>query len=251
MTTQTLEDMLAMGLDKVTYWDSMIQEEITAFLKRKATNVCLLDIGCGAGKWDELSYRILTFKRSYNGLIVGLDLSKSSVMKAKELNLANKNVNYVVADAAHVPFASQTFNTVFVIALMHHLSSYKDIHEVLLEIKRLTKDETFVFLVENTVDNPLKNLLIKLWTTHKSADLHLEGFTSSGFIKLLNKSSFQIIQRKYENLFLVYLCTVLGFVKIILPSGLISFLGNLENCLIQIGFWRYCATVHLMVKIHP
>lgn len=252
MTSQTLEDILAMGLDEITYWDSMIQNEITAFLKSKTSNVYLLDIGCGAGKWDELSSQILTQSGFCNDLIIGLDLSKSSVMKAKKLNLCNKNVSYVVADAAHIPFASQTFNAVFVIALMHHLLSYQDIREVLLEIKRLTKGETFVLLVENTVDNPLKNLLIKLWKTHKSTDLHLEGFTSFGFIELLRRNGFHIIQRKYENLFLVYLCTALGvgLVRIILPNRLISFLHKLENSLIQIGFWRYCATLHLMTKIH-
>lgn len=122
MTSRPLEDMLAMGSDEITYWDLMIKDEIDDFLNCNTTNVCLLDIGCGAGKWDELSSQIFAEKKSSNNSIIGLDLCKSSVLKAKKLNSKKGYVNYIVADAAHTPFAPNTFNSVFVIALLHHLS---------------------------------------------------------------------------------------------------------------------------------
>lgn len=120
---------------------------------------------------------------------------------------------------------------------------------MLSEIKRVTKGEISVLLVENTVDNPFKNLLIKGWKTHKSSELHLEGFTSSELVKLLKSNDFKVVQSKYENLFLVYVCTILGLFRITLPNKLICVLHRLENRLIQSAFWKYCATIHLLTKV--
>jgi ubiquinone/menaquinone biosynthesis C-methylase UbiE len=250
MVPQTLEDLLAMGYDKITYWDSLIQEDITDFLKNKKTGICLLDIGCGAGKWDALSSQIFSSDGT-NSLIIGLDLSRESISRAKSSNLSGCT-DYVVADASRIPFVKETFNAIFVIALLHHLSSYEAIQGVLKEIKRLVKGETCVLIVENTVDNPFKNLLVKNWRTHKSTDLHLEGFTSSMLLSLLEEENFQIIFTKYENLFLVYLCTVLGVLfRITLPSRLIITLNRMERYFVEKGFWRYSATIHLMTKSPP
>ncbi len=238
-----------MGCDKPTYWESMIKDDVTGLLRIvKKSNVYLLDVGCGAGKWDVLSSEILSTERDFTNFIMGFDISKEAVMKAHKAKFYKVKTNYALANASHIPVTDETFNLAFEIAILHHLSNYKVLQEVLKEIRRVTKNNSFVLFVENTIDNPFKNSLVKLWKSQKSNHLHLECFTSSLLLESLKENGFRLVERKYENLFLVYVCTVLGFIGITLPKKLISFLNKIEMHLIHMGFWRYCATVHLIVK---
>ena len=246
MPSQDLEDLLSMGSETITYWDSMIGADIANFLKGlKTSQIKLLDVGCGAGKWDRLSSRILSPSKD---LIMGLDLSKHSLSTAKKANSKSRITEYVFADASRIPFASGSFNAVLVICLLHHLSNDCALREVLNELKRLTTGSNLVLFVENTVDNPFKNFLVNTWKRHKSAELHLHGFSSPELIEMLRQNGFQLVDRSYENLFLVYALTVLGFFRITMPNWLIFRLHRLENLLIRSGFWKYCGTVHLTVK---
>ncbi len=243
------EHLFSMGCDKPTYWESMIKDEVTRLLNTaKKSNVYLLDVGCGAGKWDVLSCEILSNEGDLTNFIMGFDISKEAIMKAQKGKLGKVKTYYALVDASHIPVPDETFNIAFEIAILHHLSNYKVLQEVLKEIRRVTENNSIILFVENTIDNPFKNSLVKLWKSQKSTHLHLECFTSSLLLESLNNSGFRLVELKYENLVLVYVCTVLGFIGITLPKGLISFLNKIEKYLINMGFWRYCATVHLIVK---
>ena len=189
---------------------------------------------------------VLSSEKHLNYSIVGFDISKAPVFHAKTRRGASGQ--YILADASSIPLTDDAFNLVIVIAVLHHLTNKIAVEQLMGEVKRLTNPGASVLFVENTIDNQLKNSLVKSWRKISSSDLHLYGFTSNQLIEMLKASGFKIVECKYENLFVVYLCTVLGIFGVVLPSVLVSYLKRFEKRIIQIGFWRYCATVHLIVK---
>ncbi len=237
-----------MGNSEITPWESLIADNIRSLLKTaNRSDVRLLDIGCGAGKWDIFASEVLSNENKSNSMIVGFDISKMPILQAK-VRQGKIPRGYIVADASSIPLTNNNFNLVIVIAVLHHLSNQEAFQRLIKEVKRVANDNAFLLFVENTIDNPLKNYLVKSWRKIGSSDLHLHGFTSNELIELLKTSGFTIVDRKYENLFVVYTCTALGVYGIKLPTIIISHLNRLERRLIQSGFWKYCATVHLIVK---
>ena len=79
-----------------------------------------------------------------------------------------------------------------VIAVLHHLSNHEAFQRLIKEVKRVANDNASVLFVENTIDNPLKNYLVKSWRKIGSSDLHLHGFTSNELIELLKTNGFRL-----------------------------------------------------------
>ena len=195
-----------------------------------------------------LASEVLSTKKGFNSMIVGFDISKKTIFHAKARQ-GKITREYFVADASNIPLANNNFNAVIVIAVLHHLSNQEAFIRLIKEVKRVANENAFVLFVENTIDNPFKNYLVKSYRKKfSSSDLHLNGFTSNELIELLKTNGFEIWNSKYENLFVVYLCTALGFYGVTLPSRLIFHLKRFEKRLIHGGFWKYSATIHLIVK---
>jgi SAM-dependent methyltransferase len=243
------EYLFSMGNSEITPWESMIADNIRLLLKTvNKSDARLLDIGCGAGKWDIFASEVLSTRKGFNSMIVGFDISKKPIFHAKARQ-GKVTRGYFVADASNIPLTNKNFDVVIVVAVLHHLSNQEAFIRLIKEVKRVAIDNALVLFVENTLDNPFKNYLVKSYRKKfSSSDLHLYGFTSNDLIELLRTNGFEIRNRKYENLFVVYLCTALGFYGVTLPSRLIFHLKRFEKILIQGGFWKYCATVHLIVK---
>jgi ubiquinone/menaquinone biosynthesis C-methylase UbiE len=243
------EYFFSMGNSEITPWESLIADNIRFLLKTaNKPDVCLLDIGCGAGKWDIFASEVLSTEKDSNSIIMGFDISKAPIFLAKARK-GKLTRGYLVADASNIPLTNNNFDVVIVVAVLHHLSNHEAFQRLIKEVKRVANDNASALFVENTIDNPLKNYLVKSWRKKfSSSDLHLHGFTSKELIELLRTNGFEIRKCKYENLFVVYLCTTLGFYGVTLPSRLIFYLKRFEKVLIQGGFWKYCATVHLIAK---
>jgi SAM-dependent methyltransferase len=242
------EYLFAMGHSEITCWESMIADTIRSMLKTSNENdLRLLDIGCGAGKWDIFASELLSSEKHPNYLIVGFDISKIPVSHANSRRDQSSS-HYFLADASRIPLNNDSFNLVIIVAVMHHLENEEAFQNLIAEVKRLVNTNASVLFVENTIDNPFKNFLVKSWIKMGSSDLHLHHFTSNRLVEMLKASGFKIVERKYENLFVVYLCTVLGIFGITLPIKMVSYLNRFEKRIVHGGFWRYCATIHLIVK---
>ena len=89
----------------------------------------VLDVGCGTG----ILFNYIPDKRN---LIVGLDISKKTLLQAKqharEKNIVN--VHLVQADADNIPFGWNVFSKVFAITV---LQNSPDPAKTLTEIKRV------------------------------------------------------------------------------------------------------------------
>ena len=105
--------------------------------KQYCKNKTILDISCGEGYGTKL-LKDWGAKR-----VIGLDISKESIKKARE-NFEEKNVEYIVHDAINLDcFQDNTFDMVVSFETIEHLSDPK---KFLKEIKRVAT-ESAVFII--------------------------------------------------------------------------------------------------------
>ena len=104
-----------------------------AALKRLSAtrNSSALDVGCGTG---------LLFKHvaAEAQTVVGVDISRNLLLRAKESARDSRNVQLIQADADHMPFKENHFGVVFAFTVLQNMPKPL---ETLSEIKRVAKPE--------------------------------------------------------------------------------------------------------------
>ena len=76
----------------------------------------VLDVGCGTG----ILFEYLSGKVE---ILVGIDISKNILKKAKEKLEGVDNVFLIQADADHLPFPSEVFDAIFAVTLLQNMPS--------------------------------------------------------------------------------------------------------------------------------
>lgn len=89
-------------------------KKITELNKKKLKNKIILDIGCGPGRFIDIS------KKLGSKLIVAIDYS--SAIDASKENFKNKdqNILFIQADALNLPFKDNSFDFAYSIGVFHH-----------------------------------------------------------------------------------------------------------------------------------
>jgi malonyl-CoA O-methyltransferase len=89
----------------------------------------VLDVGCGSG---------LFFKEiaAQSSLVIGIDVSRKLLFKAKEHGSTFSNVAVLQADADHLPFRDGFFGAIFVFTVLQNVPKPA---ETLKELKRVVK----------------------------------------------------------------------------------------------------------------
>ncbi len=96
----------------------------------------VLDVGCGTGLlFEHVAYKAET--------VVGVDVSKQTLLKAREPSKRFLNTHLVLADADNLPFAENIFNNVFAFTLLQNMP---DPAATLKEIKRIAKTNAFIMV---------------------------------------------------------------------------------------------------------
>ena len=104
----------------------------------------ILDIGCGLGDTT-----LMLNERFPNSTITGLDGDASLIENAtQEKTLLHPNLNFVCADALHLPFDDNSFDFVFCRFVLTHIP---DAFAVMKEMKRVCKAGGIVFAHETAV----------------------------------------------------------------------------------------------------
>lgn len=134
-----------------------------------------IDVGCGDGIFLDYLEKQFGFKK-----VVGLDIDPQRCRTAKKLN---PGIRIVEADAEKVPFADESFDFVFVNALLHHLENP---YQVINELIRICRNNGLVIIVEPRRFHPAIFLLSVLKTEEV------------GQLKLDLKKFFQFLSRKKE-----------------------------------------------------
>jgi len=130
-------------------------------------NAMILDVGCGTGI-------LFDYVARKAAMVVGLDISRETLLKAKGRTKNQVNVHLILADADNVPLAGKSFNRVFAMTLIQNTP---DPDKTLKEIKRVAEDEAFV------VVTGLKRV-----------------FSRKGFEQLLANAGLKIVALKNEAL---------------------------------------------------
>jgi SAM-dependent methyltransferase len=118
----------------------------------------LLDIGCGDG----------TLGAALDSdLVIGIDLSERCARLA-----LRKNVQALVADAiGALPFASESFDTIYCIDVLHHLG--EALGPVFTEIERVLRPSGALVIVEPDARNPLVR-----WTQAPDSPIRVAPFNN-------------------------------------------------------------------------
>ncbi len=115
-------------------YDERYAQEQESKYKKALENVyvnrkIVLDVGCGSG---------LFFKKIavQAGLVIGVDVSRKLLFKAKEQGSSFLNVAVLQADADHLPFRDGLFGAVFAFTVLQNVPKPA---ETLNELKRVAK----------------------------------------------------------------------------------------------------------------
>jgi len=154
-------------------YDMRYAEEQTAKIETVLKSVSIekgalvLDVGCGTG----LLFNYLADKAEN---IVGVDISRKTLLHAKNRSRKFANTHLVWADADNLPFKNSVFSHVFAVTLIQNMPNSL---KTLDEIKRVAKEKAVIVV------------------TGLKGKFSLEVFES-----LLRKFGLNVIEIKSENL---------------------------------------------------
>ncbi len=113
------------------YGDEQKRKYKKALEKVNVSDRTLLDVGCGSG----LFFREVTENAR---LVVGVDISRKLLLKAKEEARTFPNAFMLQADADHLPFEKESFDIVLSFTMLQNMPNP---NKTLIEIKRVIKRE--------------------------------------------------------------------------------------------------------------
>lgn len=137
-----------------------------------------LDIGCAFGY-------LVNFAKPHFKRVAGVDISEFAIEEARR---TFPNLEFYVADVAHLPFQNEEFDTITALDILEHTS---DVGLSLKEVHRVLKKGGFTFL-----RMPHKGIWRKLLGCNDKDKTHISVLTEEEYKKLIKQSGFQIIQTR-------------------------------------------------------
>jgi len=166
----------------------------------------ILDIGCGNG-------RLLSLLGNKNIHYTGIDSSKKLIEIAKKNH--SEEQKFIHANALDLPFQDKTFDTVFSIAVLHHVPSQKFRELFVAEASRVLKPKGILVLtvwniyqwkfMKAHLLNAIKKILghsdldfgdIILSFGQKKRRRYIHGFTKKSLFQILEKNGFTVYSIK-------------------------------------------------------
>lgn len=188
--------LIAKEFDKtrVTEWP-----EFFLFLKylkkqnKKKKIIRLLDLGCGNG-------RLFSFLKNEPITYVGIDNNRTILKIAKK---THPKTRFLYGDILKLPFPADSFDTVWCIAVLHHIPTKKLQLKALKEIKRVLKKNGILMITvwnlwqtryKNYIDAKTHNALIP-WKKGKTVERYYFAFRENELRALLKKSGFSRLKK--------------------------------------------------------
>lgn len=129
-------------------WDDFLP-----FKKYLKDNISILDIGCGTGRLYHFfaEFQVVDY--------IGLDQSAGQIKMAKKDFPKNK---YIISEMTELPFENCSFDCIFCIATLHHLPNEELRKKALLEMCRVLKKDSYVFMTNwNLFSSSAKKIVDK------------------------------------------------------------------------------------------
>lgn len=142
----------------------------------------LLDVGCGTGN---ILCKLVNEKRE----LFGIDLSENMVRECRKRMESHAEIK--VADAEHMPYEDNFFDTLICNASFHH---YPHPEEVLREMKRVLKSGGRLLIGEGYAIQPFRALLNLSFRFSDSGDF--KSYGKHEFIRMLENNGFRFAEMK-------------------------------------------------------
>lgn len=123
------------------WWNDEFTEFLTETLRPRAGNR-ILDVGCGPGT-AEVSIGRLHLSQLR---LFGVDIKASEAIAARQAAAShNQRAGFAAADACHLPFADNTFDSTFCVAVLQHI---QEVDQAVREFVRVTARGGRIVVVE-------------------------------------------------------------------------------------------------------
>ena len=174
--------LLAPFYDIVTIPLSRVRDSVVDFTNAKS-GLKILDVGTGTGK------QAFAFAKKGHE-VIGIDLSET-MLSVADKNNKYESVKFTVADAAKLPFESDSFDVSCASFALHDmLSTIRE--EALKEMVRVTKPKGMIVIVDYALpENKVCRLLIYYFVKRYEGKYYLE-FIKSDLEALLRKTGVKI-----------------------------------------------------------
>lgn len=122
-----------------------------AFIRQHVAPGKALDVGCGTG--------VLAAKLSDEGYdVTGVDPFRGMLKYVKQ---RKQDLDAVHAFGERLPFADDSFDLTYCVAVMHHVAEESAVRETVLEMTRVTKPGGHVLIWDHNPRNPYWPILMK------------------------------------------------------------------------------------------
>ena len=133
---------------------AFVWEELKPFVEYVREGDRVLDLGCGNGRlFSALEGKKITY--------IGVDSSQKLIEIASQKHKDVSNAKFLVVEALNLPFADESFNKVFSIAVLHHIPSLDLQLKFLNEAKRVLKPKGLLILTVWNLGHLKPSLLLK------------------------------------------------------------------------------------------
>ena len=176
----------------------------------------VLDVGCGIGKTDGFLFHKLE-------KLSGVDISSVSIERARR---NNPQVHYKVYDGHTLPFAAASFDSAFLICVLHHVVPAER-NALLQDVRRVLKPGGVLFIFEHNPFNPLTRLAVARCEFDRDAHLLSLRMAADN----VRRSGFSLQDSRYI-LFLPFKLKILrglAFLRRVIPFGAQYFVTGVNH----------------------
>ena len=199
-----------------------LYEDFLHYLRNQSSNKDVLDFGCGNGVYSE---KIINFNPSK---LIAIDISEKAIEVAKNKN--NRKINFRVENCEDTKLSSNSFDIIYGVGILHHLSLDKAIKE----IERLLKKGGSLIFIEPLGTNPLINLYRKFTPSSRSSDEHPLSFNDLKNFRNL----FSEVKVNYYGFFTLVFFPFYSSSK---NSKIFNFLSKMDKILFSLPFFKFLA----------
>jgi len=135
--------------DQISHYLSEVSDGPTKvelnMLNNLSNTGTVLDVGCGVG-------RISLFLAEKGYKVIGVDVSESLIIKARELSKKKDlDINFIITDGIELPFDDETYDVIIGFKFLCYIPTSQLRHEYLKNLYRILKPGGILLLTQNIV----------------------------------------------------------------------------------------------------